>query len=289
MPHATQTENSHRCHLGQLLSKGVPLAELTPIWHSKTWTLLHQLEAMLTHCKNDAQAPIFYDGDTITFTVPPQIHPQLNKVLFMSATANIEATQNAFDGKDVSWTIAQDKQPRLAAGVQMFQYTDSRMTAGSIFENERDASGNVIFDHDNKPTRTGKLTPRTAELLQKIAALVHTSPHKSAFIGYKEFVNGQFTDFPAIKKLHDAFDTVTHFDVAQGRNFDDYKIFVCSVIQRQRCTLLERSHVGNMHTIRSLCALITNMLPRPRSDTPARRGDSRSRVEKSVNSSQPIK
>ena len=208
------------------LKQGVPLAKLTPVWHSRTWTLLHQLEAMLTHCKNDAQAPIFCDGDTITFTVPPQIHPQLNKILFISAAANIEGTQNAFDRKDVSWTIAQDKQPRLAAGVQMFQYTDSRMTAGSIFENERDASGNVIFDHDNKPTRTGKLTPRTAELLQKIAALVHTSPHKSAFIGYKEFVDGQFTELPAIKKLHDAFDTVTHFDVAQGRNFDDYKIFV---------------------------------------------------------------
>ena len=112
------------------------------------------------------------------------------------------------------------------------------MTAGSIFEYERDASGNVVYDHDNKPARTGKITPRSEALLKQIIALVRTSSEKSAFIGYKEFVEGQITELPAVKQLHDGFDTVTHFDITQGLNFDDYKILLYSVTLRQITALL---------------------------------------------------
>ena len=45
-------------------------------------------------------------------------------------------------------------------------------------------------------------------------------------VGYKEFVEGELTELDIIKELHEAFDTVTHYDIAPGRNYDGYKVFV---------------------------------------------------------------
>lgn len=232
------TQHAHRHPDGEIepmsplsaLLSGIRLVDITPVWHSKDWTLIHQLEAMLSFCQNDAQAPIFSlitkDTAQVTFTIPPQIHPQLNKVLFVSATADIEGTQAAFTGKDVEWTIPSVKRPQLADGVKLYQYVDSRVTASSIFEQSNDAKGNIVYDENGKPMRTGQLTNRAKEILQKITTLVKEDSNKSLFTSYKEFTDGEFTELETIKQLHDAFDTITHYDIAQGRNFHDYKVFI---------------------------------------------------------------
>ena len=232
------TLHAHRTEAGELepispwvaLGKGVKLEALTPLWHSKDWTLLHQLRAMLAYCKNDAQAPIYQiitkETQQVTFTIPPQIHPQMNKVLFLSATADIEATQAAFYGKKIDWTLAEAIPTQLAEGVRLFQYVDSRMTASSVFETERATDDTLIYTEDGKPKRTGALTPRAREILNKVTALVKPTQKKSLFCSYKEFVDGDFVHLAEVQQLHDVFDTITHYDIASGRNFDDYKIFV---------------------------------------------------------------
>ena len=209
------------------LKKGIAsLDTLTPVWHSKDWTLLHQLETLINHCKNTTQAPMFIDDDgNITLSIPPQVHPTLKAVLLMSATPDIENTQNGFIGQDVTFSVSEGKPSHWAKGVKGFQYVNARWTTQSIFEYQKDDTGKTVYDDNGKPIIVG-LRPKAVEILQKLTELARADSRKCLFIGYKEFVEGEIAELPVVKALHEAFDAVTHYDIAPGKNFEGYKIFV---------------------------------------------------------------
>ena len=213
----------------EALKLGIPLEQISPVWHNSDWTILHQLEAILTHCQNENQAPIFAnhpDRSTITLSIPPQPHPAIRKVILAKAKADTEATQASFGKKPIDWYIRVGSQPKYAAGVKLCQYIESRFTSSSIFESERDRQGGIVKGENGKPKRTGKLTQRTTDILNKIAALVAADPRQSVFTSYKEFVDGDFTQTEPVRALHNGFDTVLHYDVVTGRNFERYELFI---------------------------------------------------------------
>ena len=209
------------------LRKGiVSLDTLTPVWHSKDWTLLHQLETLINHCENTTQAPMFIDYDgNITLSIPPQVHPKLRDVLLMSATPDFEATKNAFRRQPVTFTTAEGKPSHWAKGVKGFQYVNARWTTQSIFEYQKDDNDKTVYDDDGKPIIKG-LRPKAVEMLRKLTELARADSRKCVFISYKDFMEGKIAESQVVKELHDAFDTVTHYDIATGRNFEGYKIFV---------------------------------------------------------------
>ena len=209
------------------LRKGITsLATLTPVWHSKDWTLLHQLETLINHCENTTQAPMFIDDDgNITLSIPPQVHPTLKAVLLMSATPDIENTQNGFIGQDVTFSVSEGKPSHWAKGVKGFQYVNARWTTQSIFEFQKDDTGKTVYDDEGSPVIVG-LRPKAVEILQKLTELARADSRKCLFISYKEFVEGEIAELPVVKQLHEAFETVTHYDIAPGKNFEGYKIFV---------------------------------------------------------------
>ena len=49
------------------------------------WTLWHQLKRFLAHYKRDADAPIVLHNDDLEFWMPPVIHPDVKRLLLMSA------------------------------------------------------------------------------------------------------------------------------------------------------------------------------------------------------------
>lgn len=202
------------------------LDTLTPVWHSKDWTLLHQLETIINHCENTSQAPMFIDeSGKITLSIPPQVHPKLKAVLLMSATADFEATKNAFRGQPVTFTAAEGNPAHWVSGVKGFQYVNARWTTQSIFEYQKDENGKTVYDDDGKPIIEG-LTSKAVEALQKLTELARVDSRKCVFISYKEFTEGPIAELEVVKALHEGFDTVTHYDIAPGMNFEDYKIFV---------------------------------------------------------------
>ena len=202
------------------------LDTLTPVWHSKDWTLLHQLETLINHCENTTQAPMFIDNDgNITLSIPPQVHPRIRAVLLMSATPDVEATKNAFRRQPVTFTTAEGNPSHWAKGVKGFQYVNARWTTQSIFEYQKDNNDKTVYDDTGKPIIVG-LRPKAVEMLRKLTELARADSRKCVFIGYKEFVEGEIAELPVVKELHAAFDTVTHYDIATGRNFEGYKIFV---------------------------------------------------------------
>ena len=202
------------------------LDTLTPVWHSKDWTLLHQLETIINHCQNTAQAPMFIDTDgRITLSIPPQVHPRIKAVLLMSATADIDSTKIAFSGQPVTFTATEGQPAHWAKGVKGFQYSNARWTTQSIFEYLTDENGKTVYDDDGKPIIVG-LKPKAVEMLRKLTDLARTDNRKCVFISYKDFVEGEVAELEVVKALHEAFDTVTHYDIAPGMNFEGYKVFV---------------------------------------------------------------
>ena len=222
------------------LRKGIAsLSTLTPVWHSKDWTLLHQLETIIKHCQNTAQAPMFIDSDgNITLFIPPQVHPKLKAILLMSATPDIPSTQNAFREQPVTFTAVEGKPTRWAKGVKGFQYVGARLTTQSIFEFQKDDNGKTVYDNCS-PIILG-LRPKAVEMLQKLTELARNDSRKSAFISFKEFVEGEIAELPVVKQLHEAFDTVTHYDIAPGMNFEGYKIFVTFGYPKVKRSIIER-------------------------------------------------
>lgn len=208
------------------LKNGYTLDTLTPVWHSQDWTILHQLEATLKNCNNINQAPIFLrDNKWITLSIPPQLPPKIKDILLMSATADIESTKNAFIGQNVSFITAEGKPTQLANGVKLFQYTDARWTTQSMFEYMKNEYGKTIYNEDGKPTIQA-LKPRAIELIQKLITLAKLDNRKKLFTSIKEFTEQPIADLDIVKELHDAFDTISHYDLISGKNFEDYKIFI---------------------------------------------------------------
>ena len=244
------TKHAHRDEYGNVIPvapwtafrKGIASLEtLTPVWHSKDWTLLHQLETIINHCQNTAQAPIFIDTDgNITLFIPPQVHTKLKAILLMSATADIPSTQNAFRGQGVTFTTAEGKPAQWAKGVKGFQYTNGRWTTQSIFEFKKDDNGNkTVYDDDGSPVIVG-LKPKAALMLRKLTELARADSRKCVFIGYKEFIEGEIAQLEVVKQLHEAFDTVTHYDIAPGMNFEGYKIFVTFGYPKVKQNIIKR-------------------------------------------------
>ena len=216
------------------------LETLTPVWHSKDWTLLHQLETLINHCENTAQAPMFINEDgNITLFIPPQVHPKLKAILLMSATADILSTQNAFRGQNVAFSVSEGKPSHWAKGVKGFQYVNARWTTQSIFEFQKDEDGKTVYDDEGSPIIVG-LTPKATDMLQKLTDLARNDSRKCVFISYKEFVEGVIAELPLVKALHEAFDTITHYDIAPGINYDDYKIFITFGYPKVKQNIIKR-------------------------------------------------
>ena len=71
------------------------IAEM-PAVYPKNWTLLDQLTAFFKHYKREADAPIHYHDGILKFALPPRLHNNVWKAVFMSATQDEVLFKRAF-------------------------------------------------------------------------------------------------------------------------------------------------------------------------------------------------
>ena len=201
------------------LIAGVSVEALTPIWQ-KGATPIELLDIFLSSIGNDKNAPIWRTGEkpnaVLTFSIPPQapvgILPQ---IAMLSATTDIEDTKQAFDGQPVTFSEHTGGNLKWADGVQVYQFTDARLTAASVFEYPKTADGKRKLQE--KPIG---LTLTAENRLAKLNDWAKAVEGKTAFISYKEFTEENFGEAVS------GFDIVTHFDKVAGLNFDDLKYLV---------------------------------------------------------------
>ena len=204
------------------LIAGVPIKALTPIWQNGA-TPIELLDIFLKSIGNDKNAPInrsFRTGDepepVLTFSIPP-LAPIgiLPHIAMLSATTDIEDTKRAFDGQSVTFSEHTGGLVESADGAQVYQFTDARLTASSVFEYPKDADGKRKLQE----TPIG-LTPTAEKRLRKLNDWAKAIERKTAFISYKDFTEAPFNE------TSNDFDIVTHFDKVAGLNFDGLKFLV---------------------------------------------------------------
>lgn len=203
------------------LATGVPLKAFTPVWQEGV-TPIEIIGIFLGSIGNDKNAPIhrsFLPGDTpdavLTFSIPPQapvgILPQ---IALLSATTDPEETTRLFDGQAVTFSTHEGGKIPWADGVNVYQFTDARLTSASVFAYSQSADGKRKLQE----TPIG-LTPTASKRLAKLNDWAKAVEGVTAFVSYKEFTE-QFCE------VVDGFNIVTHFDKVTGLNFTDLKFLV---------------------------------------------------------------
>jgi len=204
------------------LSAGVPLEMLTPIWQAGA-TPIELLNIFLASIGNDKNAPInrsFRAGDdpepVLTFSISPQAPVGiLPNIAMLSATTDPADTKQAFDGQSVTFSEHEGGILEWAEGVNVYQFTDARLTSASVFDYPRSADGKRQLQQ----TPIG-LTATAEKRLAKLNEWAKATEGLTAFISYKEFTEAPFSE------AVNGFDIVTHFDKVAGLNFDGLKFLV---------------------------------------------------------------
>ena len=70
---------------------------LPRVFESSHWTPFQQLKRFIQRYPRQADAPIWYDNDTLHFVIPPVVHSRVKSLVCMSATLQREAFLRTFD------------------------------------------------------------------------------------------------------------------------------------------------------------------------------------------------
>ena len=152
----------------------------------------------------------------MTYTLPPQAPTEtsLETLTMLSATADPHAVRRAFDGQTgVTFSEHSGGAVEWAKGVKVFQFSESKVTSGSVFESALDDAGERVL--------TGLTATATADLA-RYNAFAEVWNGKTVFISYREFDDPD-SDF---RKAVSNFDTRLSFDKVDGINLDGYTLFV---------------------------------------------------------------
>ena len=191
----------------------IPIKDLTPVWQ-KSWTLLDQIEKMIETTGTRENAPVWIKDSTLSMSLPPQDSGLIDHIALLSPTDESAAIKQAFTGQDIDFHVATGKPINLANDVEIYQLSDYRLTAASVFEYKTDANNKRILQE--KPTQ---LKAKTLKRFSKLNDWARNTDGLTAFISYKDIAE-DFTEHL------DNFDIITHFDRIAGLNLDGLKLLV---------------------------------------------------------------
>lgn len=89
------------------------------IYPDSNWTLWHRLERFFAHYTSDANAPMIWHNKVLIFRVPPVLHPNVKRLLFMSSTLSERDLRRTFPSEKIAVTRATPA--AWVAGNKVFQ------------------------------------------------------------------------------------------------------------------------------------------------------------------------
>ena len=95
------------------------IQEFPRVYRTPDWTFWHQLKRFFAHYTRDADAPMIWYDNILTFWVPPVLHPSMRRLLLMSATLSEQHLHKAFPGEEIEFIRI--KPTPWIAGNQVFQ------------------------------------------------------------------------------------------------------------------------------------------------------------------------
>ncbi|MCE2412592.1 hypothetical protein J4G07_01175 [Candidatus Poribacteria bacterium] len=92
------------------ISTSENIAQTPNVYRDPEWTLWHQLKAFFAHYTRDMDAPMFVEDGILRFWLPPRIHQEVQKLVFISPTFAGDCFKEVFPEETVSvrWVESQE-------------------------------------------------------------------------------------------------------------------------------------------------------------------------------------
>ena len=117
-----------------------PIDEMPKLYANPHWTPLHALQSLFEQYPRIDDTPIAYDGESLTFSTPPEVHPSIDKLIMMSATAETEIIRDkVFSDRDVQ--VIESEPAKWMPGTQVFQIVSGKYPRASVLDNENNLKG----------------------------------------------------------------------------------------------------------------------------------------------------
>ena len=175
------------------------------VYPNPNWTLWHHLKHFFAYYKWDDDAPMMWHNKVLRFWVPPVLHPNVKRLLFMSSTLSEQDLRRTFPGEEIVFTRA--KPAAWVAGNKVFQIRTGTYSPETLLEHYSDWDVTGI-------SKTGQ------HFFSGILAEIERDPNvKHAIITYRPLIR-QLTavaekenvcfvrDFKALEKLEEAFEEI---------------------------------------------------------------------------------
>ena len=117
-----------------------PISNFPKLHHNPQWTPLHQLQELFDHYPRIEDTPIHYDGESLTFHLPPKVHPSLDRLILMSATVESELiSEKVFADHEVQVVAAEPA--RWEAGNEVFQFCTANAPRATVIDCDDNLKG----------------------------------------------------------------------------------------------------------------------------------------------------
>ena len=147
----------------------------------RNFGLLEQLQIFFTHYRRIEDAPISFHQGMLRWWIPPQLHPKVKKIGFMSATANLDFFKRLFpDAVDLDVPMSQWVQ-----GAEFYQLRTAKCPRATVLELKEIDTGWEFVG----------MKPAGEKLWQMIIAEIqNTHDLRHAIISYKDVLTWAAVD-----------------------------------------------------------------------------------------------
>ena len=110
------------------------------LYQNQHHTPLHQLQTLFEQYPRTEDTPIHYDGETLKWSIPPEVHPKLSKIIMMSATADTQTiVDKVLPGRQVE--IVDANPTKWMGGNEVFQVRTGKYPRASVLNEQGELIG----------------------------------------------------------------------------------------------------------------------------------------------------
>ncbi|MCY3741350.1 MAG: hypothetical protein OXH00_10055 [Candidatus Poribacteria bacterium] len=102
------------------ISTSENIEKLPNVYRDSKWTLWHQLKTFFAYYTRDMDAPMFVDDGILRFWLPPRIHQEIQKLVFISPAFSEDGFKKVFPEETVSVRRVESQETSLS-GNKVFQ------------------------------------------------------------------------------------------------------------------------------------------------------------------------
>ena len=111
------------------------IQEMPKLYANPQWTPLHQLQSLFEQYPRTDDTPIVYNGESLVFCLPPEVHPSIDKLIMMSATAETEIIRDkVFLDREVH--VIESEPTTWMPGAAVFQIRTGKYPRASVLDSE---------------------------------------------------------------------------------------------------------------------------------------------------------